>query len=373
VKFLLATTDPQKLPVTVLSRCLQFNLKRLPVEQIVGHLELIVRQEGVPYDLPALKHLARAADGSMRDALSLLDQAIAHGGGVLTADDVRAMLGTLSSDRVGELLSALAERDGSRLMRCIAEMAEQVVDFTAALQALVTQLQRLAVFQLVPDAIHAEDDDVALLERLAARLDPAEVQLYYQIGLMAGRDLPLAPAPRLGFEMAMLRMLAFAPDGGVEDRVGPAERPADAETHPRAEPSAERRPRLEAEGWAHAVAAMSLTGLVRELAANVHPVRIEGGRVELRLAPGHAHLDTKNLREQLEAALTDYCGERIRVMVSFGEPAMETPADQRRKVDERRQQAAIESMESDANVRAIVDAFDAVLDKSSIRPVDNEA
>ncbi|MCW8927473.1 MAG: DNA polymerase III subunit gamma/tau, partial [Gammaproteobacteria bacterium] len=211
VKFLLATTDPKKLPVTILSRCLQFNLKRLPLELIRDHLTHILTEEGVETETGALAELARAADGSMRDALSLLDQAIAYGGGRVGLAEVQEMLGTIDRNRVTRLLHALAEGDAERLLAGVAELAEQSPDFAGVLEALNALLHRLALTQQVPAAVDDSLGDREALLELATQLTPEQVQLYYQIGIIGRRDLPLAPEPRSGFEMVLLRMLAFRP------------------------------------------------------------------------------------------------------------------------------------------------------------------
>jgi DNA polymerase-3 subunit gamma/tau len=211
VKFLLATTDPQKVPVTVLSRCLQFNLKRLSPERIRDHLAHILAEEGIAADQTALLELALAADGSMRDALSLLDQAIAFGGGRLEADEVRDMLGTLDRGRIFELVELLAAGDAAALLDRSAGLAEQAPDYGAVLGELVSLLHRVALAQLVPEAVDDRLGDRDRVLALAGRIEPEEVQLWYQIGLLGRRDLPLAPDPRGGFEMLLLRMLAFRP------------------------------------------------------------------------------------------------------------------------------------------------------------------
>lgn len=242
VKFLLATTDPQKLPITVLSRCLQFNLKQLPHELIQGHLEHILGAEGVEFEAAALTLLARAAAGSMRDALSLLDQAIAFGAGRVQEADVRAMLGTLPEERYAEVLRALAAADAQALLDAIAELASFAPDFAAALRALLGLLHRIALAQLLPAAISDADADAEQVRELATSLSPEDVQLYYQIGLLGQRDLPFAPDPRSGFEMVLLRMLAFRPDGaggagpasGGSIASGSIERPATSPTKPQA-------------------------------------------------------------------------------------------------------------------------------------------
>ena len=213
VKFLLATTDPQKLPVTVLSRCLQFNLKRLDEDQIQGQMTRILAAEEIKADGSAIVQLAKAADGSLRDGLSLLDQAIAYAGGALREDVVRTMLGTVDRTQVAAMLDALAEGDGPRLLQVVAALAEFSPDWSGVLEALAEGLHRIQVQQLVPGAgAPAEGLDAAAF---AERLRPEVVQLWYQMALNGRRDLPLAPSPRAGFEMAVLRMLAFRPAAAV--------------------------------------------------------------------------------------------------------------------------------------------------------------
>ncbi len=207
VKFLFATTDPQKLPVTILSRCLQFNLKRMPVDMISGHLNYLLGEEKIPFDEPSLKLISRAADGSMRDALSLLDQSIAFGGNALKEDDVREMLGTISHEPLVALLKAVSAGDGASILSQVEDLAGVTPDFEAAADALISLLHQLAVQQVVPDAM--QDDDS--IKALANKLSKEEVQLFYQIALQGRRDLPLAPDPRSGFEMLLLRMMSFRP------------------------------------------------------------------------------------------------------------------------------------------------------------------
>jgi DNA polymerase III subunit gamma/tau len=223
VKFLLATTDPQKLPITVLSRCLQFNLKRLTGPQIEAQLDKICRAEGVDAEPDGLKALARAADGSMRDALSMLDQGIAFGGGDIKAEQVNAMLGTIDRGHVLRLLEALAAEDGAALLDEVERLDERAPDYSAVLDELMTSLQQLAVIQLVGD--RAPDEDLDVLKPLAQQISAEDVQLYYQIALQGKRDLPVSRDPRIGVEMTLLRMLAFRPgaeDGPPADAVAPA-------------------------------------------------------------------------------------------------------------------------------------------------------
>ncbi|TKS54442.1 DNA polymerase III subunit gamma/tau [Luteimonas yindakuii] len=220
VKFLLATTDPQKLPVTVLSRCLQFNLKRLDLGQIEGQIGRILEAEEIAFDDGAVRQIARAADGSLRDGLSLLDQAIAYTGGRLEDAGVAAMLGTVDRTRVGALLEALASADGERLLDEVGTLAEFSPDWGSVLDALAEALHRIQVRQLVPGA--GVDGEGVDLDALAAAVRPELVQLWYQMALDGRRELPLAPSPRTGFEMSLLRMLAFRPLDGVTADAGDA-------------------------------------------------------------------------------------------------------------------------------------------------------
>ncbi len=212
VKFLLATTDPQKLPVTVLSRCLQFNLKNLNAERIVSHLQHVLEQEKIPFEETALRHLARAADGSMRDALSLTDQAIAHGGGTLTAAEVNTMLGTIDHSAVIDICRAVAAGDAPTAMDEVERLSEHAPDYQAALAELLSLWHRVAIAQTVPDALDPVQEHRDQILELAATLNQEDVQLYYQITLLGRRDLPWAADPRSGFEMVLLRLLAFRPE-----------------------------------------------------------------------------------------------------------------------------------------------------------------
>jgi DNA polymerase-3 subunit gamma/tau len=216
VKFLLATTDPQKLPATVLSRCLQFNLKNMSPERIVKHLDFVLGEEQVGFDEPALWSLSRAADGSMRDALSLTDQAIAYGSGQVRDADVTMMLGTIDQNAVYRLLLALAAQNGAQLLAEVALMAEHAADFGSALEEMLSVLHRLAIAQSVPAALDNSHGDKQRIIELASQMAAEDVQLFYQMGLAGRRDMPMAPDARSGFEMLLLRMLAFKPVGVAE-------------------------------------------------------------------------------------------------------------------------------------------------------------
>src|SRR5690349_50160 len=216
VKFLLATTDPQKLPVTVLSRCLQFNLKRLPAALIAEHLNRVLDAEKIAHDAPAVKLVAQAADGSMRDALSLTDQLIAFGGGRVEEAAARGMLGTIDRDHVARLGRALATGDAARLLETARTLEEFSPDYGQVLDDLASLLTRVAVLQLVSNYEGDELFDRALLGELAAAISAEDVQLYYQTAILGRRDLAYAPDPRTGFEMTLVRMLAFRPQGAAQ-------------------------------------------------------------------------------------------------------------------------------------------------------------
>jgi DNA polymerase-3 subunit gamma/tau len=251
VKFLLATTDPQKMPVTVLSRCLQFNLKRLIPEEIGDQLARILAVEGIAFEDQALALLARAADGSMRDGLSLLDQAIAYGAGHVRAEEVRAMLGTVGRDMSLHLVRALAALDGVRVLEEVARIHQLTPDFEGLLKELLSLLHRIALYQQVPEALSDEDPDRDELKALAAAMDPQDLQLFYQIALLGQQDLRLAPDPRTGLEMVLLRMLAFRPVGDGDGkpgasregaRVGSRPVPASPQREPAASSAAAKAP-----------------------------------------------------------------------------------------------------------------------------------
>ncbi len=377
VQFLLATTDPQKMPVTVLSRCLQFNLKRLQPEQIGGQLQKILEQEGVAYEPPALVQISQSADGSMRDALSLMDQAIAFGGGRVTEADVRSMLGILSREQIHNLLEALADRDAERLMAQAASLAEQAPDFAAALQELLSLLHRIALLQLVPAALDDRAGDRARLESLAARLTPEDVQLYYQIGLMGQRDLPLAPDPGSGFEMILLRMLAFRPDGGGgQARPAPAAqvRPAGAESVPgpagAASPPAAPADRQPFDNWHQVVAQLKLGGIARQLANNCSYRSWRDGTLRLLLDPAHQGMCTARSKQNLQQALESHCGSKLKLEIVIEQPRDETPAQRQARAQADRQRQAEQRIAADPVVRSLQETFSGTLVPGSVQPVD---
>ncbi len=387
VKFLLATTDPQKLPATVLSRCLQFNLKRLPMPLITDYLETLLQAESVAADTSALRLLARAADGSMRDALSLLDQAIAFGDGGVTEADVRSMLGTIERGHVIAILRALADADASAMLAVVEQLAQQAPDYEGLLAELLTDLQQIAIAQIAPDALDTNLEASDTLRELAQRMDPEDVQLYYQVGLVGRRDLPLSPEPRGGLEMILLRMLAFRPvtSGQTETlaRATPARAAADAAVVPDragsatagaavATASVAATPHLSEDAdWSALVECMQLKGMLRELAMNCAVQGRADDRWTLTLGSEHQQLLSKQRQQQLQTRLAECLGKNIKLDIALQGNSANTPAQQHRQVAEQRQAGAIEAITSDPNVKAFQKAFDATLHNETIRPRDS--
>jgi DNA polymerase-3 subunit gamma/tau len=367
VKFLLATTDPQKLPVTVLSRCLQFNLKRLPPGLIQERLRVICEREGVPAEAAGLRYLAIAAQGSVRDALSLLDQAIAFCGGNLRAAEVQSMLGGIDRRDAHKLLAALARDDGPGLMAEVAKLDENAPDYGVVLDELGALLQRIALAQVVPQAI-ADEDESRELAPLVAALRPEDVQLYYQIALIGRRDLPITPDPRIGFEMTLLRMLAFRREGTPEPaRAGGAARtPAAARP---VNPATTPAPRAAGGDWASLLDALPLQGGARQLAAHCTLETRQGAAVRLRLDKTHEHLLTPQLQERLRAALESHFGERTQLRIEIGQPQAETPARRDERLADERRRGARESLEGDPNVTALQSELGATFVPDSIEPL----
>jgi len=368
VQFILATTDPQKIPITVLSRCLQFNLKPVPRQQITERLQRILDAEGIGHDPAALALLARSAQGSVRDALSLLDQAIAHGAGAVEQESVRAMLGTVGQDHLYAILRALIAGNGQGLLAVADRMAELSLSFETALQDLGSLLHRLTLLQQVPDAVAQDDPERAVLEELAGEFAPDELQLYYQIALQGRSDLGLAPDEYAGFTMTLLRMKAFAPasDGhGVSAAPAPRE---DSPPVPGAAPADSKKNAADPE-WRELIDQLGITGAGRMLAQHCELAGRGAGRIELRLAQAHQHLLEGPYQERLKAALERYFGERLRLVITLTEAAGGSPAALADRAQQRQQAEALAAIEEDPFVRELVENFDAQVIESSIKPV----
>lgn len=392
VKFLLATTDPHKIPITVLSRCLQFNLKRLLPGQIFSQMEFILQQENIEAEAAALKLLSRAADGSMRDGLSLLDQAIVYGNGKIGAESVQAMLGTVAQQPVEDLLTALAEGNAPAILDKIDELANLTPDFSDVLKQILQVLHRIALLQQIPGAID-HDFDAEMLAALAVKLTPEDVQLYYQIGLVGQRDLDLAPDPRSGFEMVMLRMLTFRPAGIEAAPVKPApaaqlptgktQAPVTASQAPPASapaptiehnsPAAEKSsPTTSAQQhdntWAAMIEAMNLPPATRELAHNCVLESIDDNVCTLILDPSHLRIQRRE--ENLQKALQAYRkSSSLKLVITTGKATTATPAEQLTKAREDRQQAAVDAINADENVQALKEHLGARVMPGTIEPI----
>jgi DNA polymerase-3 subunit gamma/tau len=371
VKFLLATTDPHKIPVTVLSRCLQFNLKRLLPSQILAQMDFILQQEGIAFETPALKLLARSADGSMRDGLSLLDQAIVFGNGAVITDSVSGMLGTVAQQPVDDLLTALAKSDAVAILDKINEIGNTQSDFSEVLQQLIQVLHRIALVQHLPTAIDA-DFDTEMLASLASLLSPEDVQLYYQIALMGQRDLELAPDTRSGFEMLMLRMLTFRPVTTKTMTNTPAPVAVSKPAIPSTPPPVTAAPVqvTQASGvhdWTAIIEQLNLVGPGKALANNCALDFIDDKVCSL-------HIDSSIIRgslaeDMLQKALQAYYGKPLKLVFNSQKTALNTPAVQILKARENKQQAAVDSINADATVQALKDNFDAHIVPNSIEPI----
>jgi DNA polymerase-3 subunit gamma/tau len=389
VKFLLATTDPQKIPVTVLSRCLQFNLKRLHAEQIRSQMERILHQEGVDFEPNGIRSLARAAEGSMRDGLSLLDQVIAHGAGRVAEADVDAMLGTVARQPVLGLLRQLAEGDAAGVLQTVSRLGEHTLNFADVLQQLLIVLHRVALAQWAPAAI-MHDDDAEEIQALATSISAEDLQLFYQIGLIGQRDLPLAPDLQSGFEMVLLRMLAFRPAGAAETVAKSADiEPRLRSNVPAGQPNSAKRHDEAAErpdpqvGWGAAstpeplvnwtaiIQAMGISGMSKELASNCSLQSVDTKVCILVLDPQHAQLRTDRVEASLEKALQVYFKQPLKLVINLGTSERETPAALFQRQAQEKQKRAELLLEQDENVRALKERFDAKIIPGSIQPVEN--
>jgi DNA polymerase-3 subunit gamma/tau len=420
VKFILATTDPQKIPVTVLSRCLQFNLKQMQPDAIVRHLSAVLDAEQVEYEPAALRPISKGAAGSMRDALSLLDQAIAHGAGRLIEQDVLDMLGTVGDEHLYLVLDALIAGDGAALMALTEQMRARSVDFDQALRELAVLLHRVAMAQRVPDAITDDVERLRLAPYIEA-MDAESVQLAYQIVVQGCNDLPMAPDEVTGFSMTLLRLLAFRPDTPpplaatprgqsaalqAPPRVArssaplppvvapsPAVAPVPVEREPLAQVSA--LPHIEApsafpsdvvpsptpaevqavgavlhsnDDWHALVDRLDIVALTRQLAHQCEWLGSDGGRIRLRLPREMAHL-VSSAQDKLRAAVQAALGMPVQLQFEHGAPVSQTVAQRLSAEQQAREQQAREAMRNDPFVQQVIEQFDARLIEDSIKPL----
>ncbi|TXT24050.1 MAG: DNA polymerase III subunit gamma/tau [Gallionellaceae bacterium] len=381
VKFILATTDPQKIPVTVLSRCLQFNLKQLPPALILSRLKYVLEQENIPFETGALALLARAAAGSMRDALSLLDQAIAYSDARVDEATVRNMLGAIDQGYLFDLLQALLAKDGAGLLRIADDMALRSLSFEAALQDLAILLHRIALAQTVPQGIAEDEPERERLLGLAQQFSAEDVQLYYQIAVHGRDEIDLAPDEYAGFTMTLLRMLAFMPAGARAATTRPA--PAAAQPVAVAAPVENAGPsRVAALSPATAAAApasldwsvllgqLNVQGSARELARHCTLESYADGRLVLNLAPQHKlMLNNKAAQEKLQAALSEYFAVPVRLSVVLATSNIATPAAAEQQEKQLRQQQAEAAIMQDSFVREARAQLGAQIIEGSVKPV----
>ena len=431
VKFLFATTDPQKLPITVLSRCLQFNLKNLSPERITQHLQFVLGEEAVPFEEAALWSLARAADGSMRDALSLTDQAIGHGGGQVNEADVSAMLGTIERSYVVDICTALTGGTGTDVLAAISRMAEQAPDYDQALSDVLSIWHQVAILQTVPEALDKGVGNYSELLNLAAVASKEDVQLFYQICLLGRKDLHLAPDLKSGFEMVMLRALAFRPDANPPIREAtpapapqeaespakkpeaaapeaqppaaapaPAPAPAPAEPVPASQPAPQplaeptespqssAAVQLESPPWEQPVQQkvalqdftpdnwieirkqLTIGASLGEIASHCLYKGREGSQLQFLIDNNQTSLYDTAHQQTLGEALSDYFAEPLSVEITFGVAEQETPraADNREKAE--RLAEAVDRLNADPSVIKFKQLFDGHLNEQSVRPID---
>ena len=413
VKFVLATTDPHKIPVTIQSRCLRFNLQRLLPEQIRGHLAKLIETEKIEAEPAAIERIARGADGSMRDGLSLLDQAIAFGGGRLEDQDVAEMMGSVDHDHVVRLVEALASTDATALLAVVRELAAQSRKLDLVLDALAEALHRIGLVQLAPGYRDPERSDWESLEALAESLSPEDVQLFYQIAIQGKRDLGLAPDPRTGLEMTLLRMLAFRPAGAPAASSAPSGDKAPGEPVPKTARSAQQASRKTAAGvraepesraaqarkptpkpeaaaapaaefaaadtpgtaeqappdWHRVYDTLELAGPVRELARNLHLDSCSGGRWRFLIAEDLKYLGSDTLVQQLQSAMRAQLGQSVEVAVRPVPQVVASPAAASEAMNLRQKSDAELAIDQDPTIRALKEHFGARIDEDSIQPL----
>lgn len=393
VKFLLATTEAKKVPVTILSRCLQFNLKLLSVEQIEQQLAHILTAEGVNSDAVSRHLIAVAADGSLRDALSLLDQAISYGAGSLVENQVRTMLGTINSLELEGLLDALINGDAKMVLERANHIAEHNPDYDSVLVELLSLLQKIAVYQVLsgnPD----ETGTDSVIRTFSEKISKDDVQLYYQIAMAGRRDLAAAPDPRSGFEMTLIRMLAFRPVSPVTNQEVESNQSRSADSNQRHTHAATKTKTTDQtdqlgqkdkvnvnqsnhaetgspDDWRDIIDQMALAGLVREFAGHCVLKEHSKDKIHLVLSPAQEHLLNTAQKDRLHSALKTRFGENIKMILTVANPESETPAQSKLREDQEKQLAAEKSVEEDPNIKLMKELFDATIDKNSIRSESN--
>ncbi|SES84297.1 DNA polymerase-3 subunit gamma/tau [Nitrosomonas marina] len=395
VKFILATTDPQKIPVTVLSRCLQFNLKQIPAALITEHLKLILTHEGIPVDGAALTLIAQAAQGSMRDALSILDQAIAFGEGNVTEKTVRNMLGAVDQHYLHDLLDALEQKNGSQMLAIADEIASHGFSFDAVLHDVSALLHLIALAQAVPQSVHEDMPAYQRIKGFAETFTAEDIQLFYQITLHGRRDLNLAPDEFSGFTMTLIRLLAFMPDnpplnpaiqqaGSTPQQPGTINRinvstqtshtmsASDSSASLEKLPTAQKMPaNATVPSWHDLVKQLNLVGMAKMLAQHSEAKIISADTIELLVPDVHKHLLDKKYQNAIQTALNDHFGKPVALSFKVGSITGMTPVAIQQLENQQKQTEAIAAIEKDPIVQDLVDSFDAKIIESSIKPIQN--
>jgi len=383
VKFLLATTDPQKLPITILSRCLQFNLRRIPVQIIESYLQDILKKETVNFEVGAIHNIAKAADGSMRDALSILDQGIAFGNGELLEKDISIMLGSIEQAHVLLILEALAQNNAVAIIECIKTLYEKAVEFSNLLSEILTCLHNIALIQKVPEAYDELMGDKGRLNALAKIINAEDIQLYYQIGLIGQRDLFLAPTPKVGFEMVLLRMLAFRPEQlkkkviKIDELSNQTQSPSLEDSNKIekvnvhiAEPTkVESTQIVKNDSWEQLVKSLNVKGLDEQLLMNCILLSNENHNYELAISPNNSSLLTKERAKKIENLITNVTGYKTVLNIKIEEVSGESLTVKKHRQIEIENYKAKESINNDKNVQDIIDTFSASINTKSVKPI----
>jgi DNA polymerase III subunit gamma/tau len=400
VKFILATTDPQKVPVTVLSRCLQFNLRQMGTTTIVEHLENILNQENINFETAAIHLIARAAAGSMRDALSLTDQAIAYGNQTVNETEVRIMLGAIDQSYLYDIIHALLNQDSASLIEKAKEMDGRSISFEAALNDLAGLLHQIAIVQNSPESIAQDLPERTALLELAGKINAETLQLYYQICILGRRDISLAPDEYAGFTMTLLRMLAFSPSEHLAQKASPKQMniekvtaastvtPNNLSAHSTTEKPIIELPQVTTQyteetntvssngannmpsfngDWRSLVENKLKLGLARALAQNCEMIRYDENTITLRVAESQKHLASPNYQEKLSSAIDAHYGRKIKLEFEIGHEA-NTPAKQIAKEKATIQSNAETAIMQDDFVQALISDFGATIIPNSIKP-----
>ena len=369
VKFLLATTDPQKLPMTVLSRCLQFNLKKLSADAIGKQLENLMQVENISFETPALHSLARASDGSMRDALSLLDQAIAFSDRNVTDSSIHEMLGTVPREYLHKLLHALANEDAAGIMQSTHELAMLSADFSGLLEDIIHTMHQVALVQAVPSILDTFEYDKTLIDDLSKRLSPENVQLFYQIALIGKRDLYLTTSPQSALEMMLLRMLSFKPAGKSSHTPNTTIKKQDPPQETVTQESLLFNENTEE--WSAIIGQLNLQGVAHSLASNCSLKEITKDTIELSLAKQHEGIATDNVKQKLEKALQSHFSKDLSLVIDISSQELETPAKEKDRVIAKKRSRAEKDVEEDEVVKAFKSSFGAEVIEGSVKPIND--